>query len=329
MKRFSVSTFRIGSPPRKDTFRRHTRSIRHRLRAVHTLLEGDPEQMKNAVPLLHGAFLDLLHGMVLECMERTQACRASLAPPSPLSRWNAIEWVKMPDWLRVAAKQYYQFASVEPTRNQITDTIRILHSQLDAVHHWRDQRSERAVFRYFRKLAVAPTVLIGILLVGAVSFGVYEYTTRADEADGLAATYFSETQFQGHPFMWIDPHLRFDWQKHAPFRTRQPFSVRWQGCLAIQSSAKHVQLDTNADFTLTVDGTSFSNAAPERALPRGTHFLTVELPVVRIPTHVTLKWNTPGAPNVPIPSKALVPLGGNDHHDCSPEAALQRRKGGK
>jgi hypothetical protein len=175
-------------------------------------------------------------------------------------------------------------------------------------------------------------LVIFLSAISVAGYGVHEYAVRPDESNGLSATYFASENLRGHPFMWVDQKIDFDWKKEPPFRTRRPFSIRWEGCIHVEEHPKYLEMRSSekpykvwVDGRLYVQGTSEEKEqlkeTPDEIIPvgpiaQGTHYIVIEIASVRIPGTIALMWRGANSSPITVPAKSLVPLGGNEDHEC-------------
>ncbi|MBN2340248.1 MAG: hypothetical protein JXX29_05760 [Deltaproteobacteria bacterium] len=341
-KRFPLSVFKRRESRRKTpTFGALCRRAAHKIRAVQILCEEDTSDYPDAPALLYTAWKDLSDAVALHqpgSQDATFVSEAETTTNPSLFAANGYltavlgeSFISRQSWLNEAADRYFKFAAANVSREQCDDALQALCSGLDNIRAWYRKKRSTLLTKLLQWATVGITALGMLALAGAFGYGVFEYHTRADDTNGLSATYFSQRNFLGHPFMWVDQQIDFDWTKTPPFKTSTMFSVRWEGCINVPDSARHLTVtSTETPFTVWVDEEEYlqqkrivqknkapiSKSNPTKRISKGTHPIVIEFSSMNRPATVSLRWKAANGRSAVVPAKSLIPLGGNSDYIC-------------
>ncbi len=174
------------------------------------------------------------------------------------------------------------------------------------------------------RLAAAALALGAVaVLAGSVAW----FRTLPAEDDGLTATYYSEPQHRGHPFVRIDSTIAFQWGTDGPLSgvPGEDFSATWAGCLVVERPDMWLVtgVDENSSARVEVAGESLRVGGQHLAqlsldaLPRGVHPVEVSLNHRSGEARIYVGWRLGrNGPTYEIPPRALIPVGGNSRQSC-------------
>lgn len=325
----------VNSQKRLLTFGSLFSSAEHKLRAVQWICEEDDLHCENAPLLLLSAWRDLSKAIALhrEVTTDESAEDNSDGVFNPGGHLSAVlgNTIARESWLEAAAKQYCDFKEIHVTRSQCESAVEALFTGLNKVHSWHLHYHASLLSRVYYQAKIVLFFAILLSLISVAGYGVYEYAARPDESNGLSATYFAGQNLRGHPFMWVDQGIDFNWEKEPPFRTYGSFSIRWEGCIDVEEHPKYLEMRSEKPYKVWVDSHLYAQGenkekeqqkpTPDEIIPtepiaRGIHYIVIEMPQVRIPATIALMWRGPNDSPTPVPAKSLVPIGGNEAHEC-------------
>lgn len=141
-------------------------------------------------------------------------------------------------------------------------------------------------------------------------------SSNPDSLHGLAATYYSNSDFTGTQIIQKDPMIAFNWGRRGPHTTipNEGFSVRWEGEVAIESFGFYRfysdPVKGNArvwlNDELIIDENS-TQSSLKTLLGNTTYSLKVEYAHTSGNAGMFLRWSRSGVPENVIPSGSLIP----------------------
>jgi hypothetical protein len=138
---------------------------------------------------------------------------------------------------------------------------------------------------------------------------------RSAPRQGLRGRYYANANWEGVPvFERVDPVLSFSWPGSEPLP--EPFSVRWDGQLAIEREGTYAfQLECDDGCALFLDGQPVVSELTggvhvmqgSRPLHRGLHDITVKYFQGGGGKNLKLAWREPGGSFALVPARLLAP----------------------
>jgi len=213
------------------------------------------------------------------------------------------------------AHQAYVSTGVEPTREQVEAWL----AELNTV-------AGNPSWRLWVSRAVG--VVLALVALGLAGWAVSAFRALPGPEDGLTGVWFSEPNYQGHPFVRLDPSLALRWDAGGPLPgVPAAFSAKWRGCVVVEGENMWLVSRGESPHTVAVAGQTLSGGGDdkpwsigEEALPRGVHPIEIALDHRGAEGKMFVGWRF-GRNGVSrtIPPKNLVPVGGNGRHDCPGE----------
>ena len=167
----------------------------------------------------------------------------------------------------------------------------------------------------FSNRCLPKVFLLSLILLASCSQPLNSDTPDPIEltGQGLSATYFAGSNFDGLRVERIDRYLKFDWQASSPVRhfLSDGFSVRWEGQLRVPQSAKYrLYLDVMGQADLFIDGNRLAQGSSLLLKAGQAYELVIEYQKTQSQAAISFEWQADGKERVLVPQTSLFPKQG-------------------